>query len=136
MDYRSLAESYQQIYSQPQVEEEYLSEEVEVASQFFASIGLNEEGVEIFAEEMGSEDFFNFISEINEEFELTEAAALTGKRPSPSEKGSVGAKISRKAKPGKTTKERVASGGGQMKSAAPGGTISKTKRAPRPEPKR
>jgi len=131
MDFKSLQESYLSVYDMGS--QEVISEEVEIASEYFASLGLNEEGVEIFAEELGHQDFYNFVMELAEEYTLNEATALTGKRPAPAPKGSDEAKISRKAKAGKTTKDLVKAGGGQMKSGRVSNTMSKTKRtAPAP----
>lgn len=46
---------------------------VEVASQYFYEMGLNEEGVEIVIEELGLEGFVEFVSDLSEEYVLTEA---------------------------------------------------------------
>jgi len=125
---KNLQESYLGVYGESQ--EEVICEEAQLAAHYFESLGLNEEGVEIFAEQLGSEDFYNFIMEISEDYVLSEATALTGKRPAPSPKGSEEAKISRKAKASTTTKKLVKAGGSQMKSGRVGNTMSKTKRAP------
>jgi hypothetical protein len=66
-----LWEAYQQVHSQPQE----LTEEVEIAAQYFYEMGLNEDGVDILIEELGVEEFAEFVSDIAEEYVLTEARA-------------------------------------------------------------
>jgi hypothetical protein len=66
-----LQEAYASIYSQPQE----LSEEVEIAAQYFYEMGLNENGVDILIEELGIEEFAEFVYDIAEEYVLTEARA-------------------------------------------------------------
>jgi hypothetical protein len=67
---RDLYEAYLQVH-QPQE----LTEEVEIAAQYFYEMGLNEEGVEILIEELGVEEFGEFVYDIAEEYYLTEARA-------------------------------------------------------------
>jgi|688.fasta_scaffold98332_4 hypothetical protein len=62
-------EAYSSIYSQP-VE---LSEEVEIAAQYFYEMGLNEEGVDILIEDLGVDEFAEFVYDIAEDYVLTEA---------------------------------------------------------------
>ncbi len=50
-----------------------LTEEVEIAAQYFYEMGLNEEGVDILIEDLGVEEFANFVYDIAEEYVLTEA---------------------------------------------------------------
>ena len=50
-------------------------EEVEIAAQYFYEMGLNEEGVDILIEDLGVEEFANFVYDIAEEYVLTEARA-------------------------------------------------------------
>jgi len=50
-------------------------EEVEIAAQYFYEMGLNEDGVDILIEELGVEEFANFVYDIVEEYVLTEARA-------------------------------------------------------------
>jgi hypothetical protein len=71
---QSLFEVYQNIYVREEVQEEF-SEEVEIAAQYFYEMGLNEDGVDILIEELGEEEFANFVSDIAEEYVLTEARA-------------------------------------------------------------
>ena len=50
-------------------------EEVEIASHYFCEMGLNEIGVEILIEELGVEEFAEFVYDISEDYYLTEARA-------------------------------------------------------------
>ena len=63
-------EAYASVY----VKQE-LSEEVQIAAQYFYEMGLNEDGVDILIEELGEEEFANFVYDISEEYVLTEARA-------------------------------------------------------------
>lgn len=65
---RDLYEAYLRVH-QPQE----LTEEVEIAAQYFYEMGLNEEGVEILIEELGVEEFAEWVYDIAEEYYLTEA---------------------------------------------------------------
>jgi hypothetical protein len=71
---QSLFEAYQNIYVREEVQEEF-SEEVEIAAQYFYEMGLNEVGVDILIEELGDEEFAEFVYDIAEEYVLTEARA-------------------------------------------------------------
>ncbi len=66
-----LYEAYQQIHTQQRV----INEEVEIASHYFCEMGLNEIGVQILIEELGAEEFAEFVYDISEEYYLTEARA-------------------------------------------------------------
>ena len=65
-----LMEAYSSMY----VPQE-LTEEVEIAAQYFYEMGLNEDGVDILIEELGVEEFANFVYDIAEDYVLTEARA-------------------------------------------------------------
>ena len=65
---RALQEAYVQIY-----EPQELSEEVEIATEYFYEMGLTEEGIGILIEQLGEEEFVNWISDIAEEYTLNEA---------------------------------------------------------------
>ena len=67
---RNLQEAYFNVY-----ENEQSNEEVEIASHYFCEMGLNEIGVEILIEELGVEEFAEFVYDISEEYYLTEARA-------------------------------------------------------------
>ena len=73
---QSLHEAYIDVYAKQNLTEEiteYFSEEVEIAAQYFYEMGLNEDGVDILIEELGVEEFANFVYDIAEEYVLTEA---------------------------------------------------------------
>ena len=67
---RDLYEAYLRVH-----EPQELTEEVEIAAQYFYEMGLNEEGVEILIEELGVEEFSEFVYDLAEEYYLTEARA-------------------------------------------------------------
>ena len=69
-DYRNIREAYFDVYKNEQS-----NEEVEIASHYFCEMGLNEIGVEILIEELGVEEFAEFVYDISEEYYLTEARA-------------------------------------------------------------
>ena len=64
-----LYEAYQQVHTQQRL----INEEVEIASHYFCEMGLNEIGVEILIEELGVEEFAEFVYDISEDYYLTEA---------------------------------------------------------------
>jgi len=66
-----LYEAYQQVHTQQRL----INEEVEIASHYFCEMGLNEIGVEILIEELGVEEFAEFVYDISEDYYLTEARA-------------------------------------------------------------
>jgi hypothetical protein len=113
---RELYEAYMQVH-QPQE----LTEEVEIAAQYFYEMGLNEEGVEILIEELGVEEFGNFVYDLAEEYTLSEASETRLQRSPLSLKGPKG------SKPQSTTKNRVKrQGGTEMRtSARPKGTVTR-----------
>jgi hypothetical protein len=55
-----------------ELNEEYLSEAVDIATEFFYNCGLNENGVDIVIEELGEETFSEFVFELSEEYFLSE----------------------------------------------------------------
>ncbi len=109
-----LQEAYASIYAP-----EKFSEEVEIAAQYFYNLGLNDEGVEIFIEELGVEDFCEFVYDLADEYVLTEATETRLQKKPLSLKGPKG------SKPQSTTKRRVAKQGGteMSSSARPGSTV-------------
>jgi hypothetical protein len=71
---RSLQEAYLSIYEDKEtVEEDYLTEEVEIATEYFYAEGLNEHGIDILIEELGIDEFAEFVYDIAEEYTLNEA---------------------------------------------------------------
>ena len=67
-DIRNLSEAYNSVY-QPQ----YISEEIEIATEYFYEMGLNEYGIDILIEELGEDEFVDWVDEIVKEYELNEA---------------------------------------------------------------
>jgi hypothetical protein len=70
----------------PNLKEETILEVVDIASEYFYQEGLNSTGVDILIEELGVEDFVQFVFELSEEYNLTEARA-GGVRVEPKTKG-------------------------------------------------
>jgi hypothetical protein len=66
-DIINLQEAYLQVYSQPEI-----SEEAEIAAEYFYEQGLNEEDVEDLIEELGVEEFNELVYEILESYGITE----------------------------------------------------------------
>ena len=60
-----------------------LAEEVNVATEYFYEQGLNEYGIDILIEDLGIDQFLDFVYEISEEYTLNEARTLTGKKKNP-----------------------------------------------------
>jgi len=101
-----------------------LTEEVDIATEYFYEQGLNEEGIDILIEELGLDGFVDFVFEISEEYTLVEARTLTGKKKSPATGKDRG--VSLKAAPGKSTKSAVEKHGTTRKlSSSPSATIKK-----------
>jgi len=116
-----LYEAYQQVY-----EPQELLEEVEIATEYFYEMGLNENGIDILIEELGEEEFVNWVYDIAEEYTLSEATQ-TRLQKMAANKGKIviGPKGSR---PQSTTKAAIQKMGGTTKrigsSQRPGSTIS------------
>lgn len=58
-----------------ELNEEYLNETANLATEFFYNYGLNENGVEIVIEELGVDKFSEFVFDLAEEYFLSEARA-------------------------------------------------------------
>jgi hypothetical protein len=58
-----------------ELSEDYLIETVNVAAQYFIEQGLNEHGIDILIEDLGLDEFADFVFQIKEEDLLTEARA-------------------------------------------------------------
>jgi hypothetical protein len=56
-----------------ELNEEVLQETVDISSEYFYLEGLNEDGVDILIEELGIEEFANFVFELADEYTLIEA---------------------------------------------------------------
>jgi hypothetical protein len=64
-----------QLISEEDITEEFLSEEVQIATEYFYNQGLNEEGVSIVIDRLGVEEFIDFVEDLSEEYILFEARA-------------------------------------------------------------
>jgi hypothetical protein len=60
-------------YVRKQMSEEFILESSEIAAEYFYQQGLNEDGVEILIDELGLEEFVEFVCDISEDMTLTEA---------------------------------------------------------------
>jgi len=60
-----------------------ITEEVNIASEYFYEQGLNEYGIDILIEDIGVDQFVDFVNEIIGEYSLFEARTLTGKKKNP-----------------------------------------------------
>ena len=101
-----------------ELSEEYIEEVVNIATNFFFNCGLNENGVDIVIEELGEDKFAEFVFDLSEEYFLSEARTLLGKKK-------VAKKLPTGTKPSQTTKARVEKGGQTIKSQSVKGTIGK-----------
>jgi hypothetical protein len=113
-DIRNLSEAYISVY-QPQ----YISEEVEIATEYFYEMGLNEYGIDILIEELGEDEFVDWVDEIVEESYLEEASQTRlQKMADKKNKILVGPKGSR---PQSTTKAAIKKYGGTVRGGISGG---------------
>lgn len=83
-----------------ELDEEFIASSIDVATEYFYEQGLNEEGIDILIEELGVDNFVDFVFEISEEFNLNEARTLLGKKKSPQ-------KLPKGTKPSQATKAAV-----------------------------
>ena len=88
------------------------------AVNYFIYEGINEDGLEIFIEELGVENFVEFVHDLVEDSELIESYALTGKKKSPK-------RLPKGTQPSKTTKATIARGDRKIKAEAPSGAFKK-----------
>jgi len=105
--------------------EEFIYETIDVATEYFYEQGLNEYGVDILIEELGVSEFVEFVFEISNDYVLSEARTLVGKKKSPATGKERG--VSLKAAPGKSTKSAVEKHGTtrSLSSRSSSGTIKK-----------
>jgi len=61
-----------------------LTEEVEIAAEYFYSEGINEFGIDLLIDDLGLDQFAEFVYEIAEEYTLTEARAAKKRKGGPS----------------------------------------------------
>ncbi len=93
---RDLQEAYLSVYA-PQE----LTEEVEIATEYFYEMGLNEYGIDILIEELGVEEFVEWVEDISDEYTLNEARAAkkrTGGKSYAEVKAAIDAKEAAKTK--------------------------------------
>lgn len=110
-----------QILESFELSEEYITETVNGAVDYFMEEGINEDGLEIIINELGIEEFVSFVFEIGNEV-LTEARTLLGKKKNPQ-------KLPKGTAPTQATKAAVAKYGTtrKFKSPSPTGTIKKNR---------
>ena len=102
-----LMEAYSSIYSA----QEELAEEVEIAAQYFYEMGLNEEGVEILIEELGVEEFSEWVYDIADDYYLTERKLGAGETALPaSSRKRIGGRSAASRKFSDPTKKTTAGG--------------------------
>jgi hypothetical protein len=121
-DIHNIQEAYWAVY-----EPQYINEEVEIATEYFYEMGINEHGIDILIEELGVEEFVEWVGDIAEEYTLNEATRLQ-KKAAEKNRILIGPKGS---KPQSTTKAREkAQGGVTMRSSeAPRSTVRARKKA-------
>ena len=117
-----------EIIGEYELTEEYIEEAIEIAAQYFCEQGLNEDGIDIVIEEVGIDNFLEFVFNLTEDYILNEARTLIGKKKSPATGKERG--VSLKAAPGKTTKAALEKHGSvrALSGNSPSGTIKKTVR--------
>ena len=99
-----------------ELNEEYLNEAVDIATEFFYNCGLNENGVDIVIEELGEETFSEFVFELSEEYFLSEelkkseSKVKTSKAPKGTKQyATTIARVKKQGGTKMTTKDRVGS---------------------------
>jgi hypothetical protein len=93
------ANKIRSVMNRPNMSESY--QEAEIASEYFYEMGFNEYGIDILIEELGVEQFSEWVDEIIEECTLTEARAAkrrTGGKSYAEVKAEIDAKEAAKAK--------------------------------------
>lgn len=60
-------------YNQSVIEEEYINSVVENATEYFYEMGLNEYGIHILAEELGEDEFMDYVYDVSDGYSLMEA---------------------------------------------------------------
>jgi hypothetical protein len=108
-----------------ELSEEYVDEIIDIATEYFYEHGLDEEGLQMVIEDLGVDKFIEYVFCISEDFILSEARTLVGKKKTPATGKERG--ISLKAAPGKTTKAAIEKHGTtrRFSSTSPSGTVRK-----------
>jgi hypothetical protein len=104
-----------------ELDESYVNNVIDIATEFFYNCGLNENGVDIVIEELGEDKFNEFVFDLVEEYFLSEELKKSKSKVKTS-------KAPRGTKQYQTTNKRVAKQGGtqtQMQSSSSSGTIKK-----------
>ena len=104
-----------------EINESYVNEATNIATEFFYNCGLNENGIDIVVEELGEEKFNEFVFDLAEEYFLYEELKKSESKVKTS-------KAPKGTKQYQTTNRRVSKQGGtqtQMKSSSSSGTIKK-----------
>ena len=101
-----------------EINEAYVNEVVNIATEFFYNCGLNENGIDIVIEELGEDKLSEFVFDLAEEWFLVEERTLLGKKK-------VTKKLPKGTQPSKTTKARVEKGGQTIKTQSVKNTIAK-----------
>lgn len=99
-----------------ELNEDYLNEAVNIATEFFYNCGLNENGVEIVIEELGKEAFSEFVFDfceeylLSEELKKSESKVKTSKAPKGTKQyATTIARIKKQGGTAMSSKDRVAS---------------------------
>jgi hypothetical protein len=104
-----------------ELDESYVNNVIDIATEFFYNCGLNENGVDIVIEELGEDKFNEFVFDLVEEYFLSEELKKSKSKVKTS-------KAPKGTKQYQTTNKRVAKQGGtqtQMQSSSFSGTIKK-----------
>jgi len=104
-----------------ELDEEFILETVDISTEYFYEQGLNEYGLDILIEDMGLENFVDFVFEISEDYNLFEARTLVGTKKSPK-------KLPKGTAPSTATKKQVASHGTtrRLSSFSPSSSVKRT----------
>jgi len=103
-----------------ELDEEYVNDIVNIATEYFYEQGLNEYGIEMVIEELGEDKFVEYVFDLGEEYLLNEAFFL--KKPKSNVKTS---KAPKGTKQYQTTNARIRKGGQTITTKRPQSTISK-----------
>lgn len=132
-----LYEAYQQVY-----EPQQLTEEVEIATEYFYQQGFNDNGIGILIEQLGVDEFSDWVFEIVEDYKLYEAAkrggtVLKGAELRKSRKAQAGrtAEFSRPTTSGRAAKKAYKVSSSQERLSARNAAAQAAKTSQTPTPK-
>ena len=103
-----------------ELDEEYVNDIVNIATEYFYEQGLNEYGLEMVIEELGEDKFVEYVFDLGEEYFLNEAFFLKK-----SESNVKTSKAPKGTKQYQTTNARIKKGGQTITTKRPQSTISK-----------